>query len=166
MLSKIFFIHIDKIDEEFIKLHFRKEYIIDNYKKFNSKEPVKKDLDNNLLSEKIDKINKIFKMFKEHDGDKKELKAYELRKKLIDFLKNPYLRNLFKTLPTNTNPREIFKNVEKHILDQLGMCFIKKRRRYRDEITGKRKEEDVYNVGYGKILNDYIQRKQEKEELF
>ena len=37
MLSKFFFIHIDKIDEEFIKLHFRKEYIIDNYKKFDSK---------------------------------------------------------------------------------------------------------------------------------
>ena len=65
-------------------------------------------------------------MFKHHDGDKKELKAYELRKNLIDFLKNPYLRNLFKTLPTNNNPREIFKNVEKHILDQLGMGFIKK----------------------------------------
>jgi hypothetical protein len=143
---------INKIDEEFIKLHFRKEYIIDNYKKINSKDTVKKDLENNLLGEKIDKINEIFKMFKDNEGNKKELKADELRKILRIFLKNPYLRNLFKTLPNGNNPREIFNNVDIHILEELGMAFIKTRRRYKDETTGKRKEEYIYNKGYGEIL--------------
>ena len=157
-------IDINKIDDEFIKLHFRKEYIIDNYKKFNSKDTVKKDLENNLLGEKIDKINEIFKMFKDNEGNNKELKADELRKNLSEFLKNPYLRNLFKTLPNGNNPREIFNNVDNHILEELGMAFIKTRRRYKDETTGKRKEEYIYNIGYGEILKGYIERKQEKEK--
>jgi hypothetical protein len=163
-LSKKFLIDIDKIDGVFVELHFRKEYIIDNYNKFDSKEPVKKNLDNNLLSEKIDKINEIFKMFKDNEGNKKELKADELRKNLSEFLKNPYLRNLFKTLPNGNNPKKIFTNVENHILDELGMSFIKTRRRYRDEITKQRKTEFFYTLGYGEILKGYFERKQEKEK--
>ena len=68
-------------------------------KKITSKEIVKKDSENNLLGEKIEKINEIFEMFKDNEGNKKELKADELRKSLSEFLKNPYLRNLF-TNPT------------------------------------------------------------------
>ena len=36
-MSKKFVIDIDKIDEEFIKEHFRNEYLIDNYKQFIKK---------------------------------------------------------------------------------------------------------------------------------
>jgi hypothetical protein len=103
-------------------------------------------------------------MFKDNEGNKKELKADELRKNLSIFLKNAYLRNLLKTLPNGNNPREIFNNVDIHILEELGMAFTNTRRRYKDETTGTRKEEYIYNIGYGEILKGYIERKQEKEK--
>ena len=61
-------------------------------------------------------------------------------------------------------PREIFNNVDNHILDELGMTFIKTRRRYKDEKTKQRKAEFFYTLGYGEILKGYIERKQEKEK--
>ena len=51
-MSKKFIIDIEKIDGDFVEEHFRKENVIVNYNKFSGDEEIKKDLNNDLLSEK------------------------------------------------------------------------------------------------------------------
>ena len=74
-------IDVKKIDGDFVEDYFRKEYVIDNYNKFSGDEEIKKDLNNGLLSEKIENINKIFKWFKDKDGNNRVVKNEDLRKK-------------------------------------------------------------------------------------
>ena len=75
-------IYIEKIDGDFVEEHFRKEYVIDNYNKFSGDEEIKKDLNNDLLSEKIENINTIFKWFKDKDG------YNSIKKLFINYPKN------------------------------------------------------------------------------
>ena len=58
-MSKKFNIDIREINEEFVKEHFRKEYIIDNYNSFNEVkyedgEKLIKSYNNDLLEDKVE----------------------------------------------------------------------------------------------------------------
>ena len=75
-MSKKFVIDIDKIDKEFIEEHFRNEYLIDNYKQFIKKEEtIEKNFDNDLLQDKVEKINKIVSWFRDNEGNKQDIKS-------------------------------------------------------------------------------------------
>ena len=62
IMSKKFNIDIREINEEFVKESFRKEYIIDNYNsvnevKYEDGEQLTKSYNNDLLQDKVEKIN-------------------------------------------------------------------------------------------------------------
>ena len=85
-MSKKFVIDIEKIDEEFIEEHFRNEYLIDNYKQFIKKEEtIEKNFDNDLLQDKVEKINKIVCWFRDKEGNKQDIKSEDLRTNFIGF---------------------------------------------------------------------------------
>ena len=159
-LSKKFCIDIEKIDDEFIENHFRKEYIIDNYNKFEeSEDKIEKTFDNDFLGDKEDKINIIFSWFKDKEGNRIEyLKSDELRNHFKNFFKDPSIRKLFPKYPKMKGDKKLFENVNNHILNELGFEFIKKRKQYKDKETNKMKEYNLYTLTKMKIINDYIDR--------
>ena len=62
-MSKKFKINIHNIDDKFVEEHFRKEYIINNYDKYDKVkyeegEKLDKTFNNDLLEDKVEKINK------------------------------------------------------------------------------------------------------------
>ena len=94
LMSKKFVIDIEKIDEEFIEEHFRNEYLIDNKKQFIKKEvTIEKDFDNDLLQDKVEKINKIVSWFRDKEGNNQDIKSEDLRNNFIVFLKTLLLNN-------------------------------------------------------------------------
>jgi len=108
-LSKKFCIDIEKIDEEFIETHFRKEYIIDNYNKFEeSDEKIEKTFDNDFLGDKAEKINIILSWYKDKEGNKIEyLKSDELRNNFKNFFKDLSIRKLFPKYPKIKGDKKI-----------------------------------------------------------
>ena len=104
-MSKKFSIDIRKINEEFVKEHFRKEYIIDNYNSFNEVkyedgEKLTKSYNNDLLEDKVVKTNDIFKWFKDEEGNKIEYLSNDtLREKFTEYFKDPTIKQLFNTYP-------------------------------------------------------------------
>jgi len=163
-LSKKFMIDIEKIDGDFVEEHFRKEYVIDNYNKFSGDEEIKKDLNNDLLSEKIENINKIFKWFKDKDGNNQVVKNEDLRIKINEFLKEPTIKKLFINYPKNGGVKKIFMNVNNHILNELGFELQMKKKQYKDKLTGKIKKNINYTIGTCGILTNYLKRVEEKEK--
>jgi len=57
-MSKKFKIDMEKIDSKFVDEHFRKEYIIDNFKKVNDGKKIEKNFNNDLLEDKVEKLIK------------------------------------------------------------------------------------------------------------
>ena len=169
-MSKKFKIDINKIDDEFVEEHFRKEYIIDNYNKFNKVkyedgEKIEKTFNNDLLEDKVEKINHILKWFKDKEGNKVEyLQNETLRKNFVEYFKDPSVKQLFNTYPKRGGDKKIFENVNNHILSELGFEFVLKKKHHRDKTTGKLIKTNLYTVGYCKILSDYLTRKQEQQE--
>ena len=87
-MSLNFNIDIHQINSEFVEEHFRKEYIIDNYNRYlkvdySNGEKLEKSYDNDLLGDKVEKINKIFSWFKDEEGNK------------VEYLSNDILRENF-----------------------------------------------------------------------
>ena len=170
-MSKKFCIELEKIDDEFVEEHFRKEFIIDNYNQFNETEDkIEKTFDNDFLEDKIEKINTIFSWFKDKEGNKIEyLKAEDLRNHFKTYFKDPSIKRLFSSYPKKGGDKKLFNNVNNHILSELGFEFVSKRKQYKDKTTNKKKEYNIYTLGYSKILNDYllrIEEKQLKEEAY
>ena len=64
-MSKKFKIDMEKIDSKFVDEHFRKEHIINNYKKMNDGKKIEKSFNNDLLEDKVEKINKIINWYKD-----------------------------------------------------------------------------------------------------
>ena len=113
-MSKKFVIDIEKIDEEFIEEHFRNEYLIDNYKQFIKKEEtIEKNFDNDLLQDKVEKINKIVSWFIDKEGNKQDMKSEDLRTNFIGFFKDPSIKQLFNSYPKKGGNQNIFNNVSK-----------------------------------------------------
>jgi len=102
-MSKKLKIDINKIDDKFVEEHFRKEYIIDNYNKFNKVkyedgEKIEKTFNNDFLEDKVEKINDILKWFKDKDGNKVVyLQNETLRKNFEEYFKVPSVKQLFNT---------------------------------------------------------------------
>jgi hypothetical protein len=119
----------------------RSEYYKQTKKK--KKEHAEREINDDEVK---DKINEIIKMFKDDEGNKKEVKADELRNNLTKFLDNQQIKKIFYTLPKTNNTREIFNNVNRHILEGNGYKLSRIRRRYTDKETKKRKEEFFYNI--------------------
>jgi hypothetical protein len=152
-MSKKFNIDIREINEEFVKEHFRKEYIIDNHNSFNEVkyedgEKLTKSYNNDLLEDKVEKINDI-------SND-------TLREKFTEYFKDSTIKQLFNTYPKTGGDKKLYENVSNHILNELGFEFISKKKRYRDE-SGKSIVSNVYTIGYRKILKDYINRMEEQK---
>jgi hypothetical protein len=169
-MSKKFKIDMNNIDSPFVEEHFRKEYIIDNYNKFNKVkyedgEKIEKTFNNDLLEDKVEKINHILKWFKDKEGNKVEyLQNETLRKNFVEYFKDPSIKQLFNTYPKRGGDKKIFENVNNHILSELGFEFVLKKKHHRDKTTGKLIKTNLYTVGYCKILSDYLTRKQEQQE--
>jgi hypothetical protein len=169
-MSKKFKIDMNNIDSPFVEEHFRKEYIIDNYNKFNKVkyedgEKIEKTFNNDLLEDKVEKINDILKWFKDKEGNKVEyLQNETLRKNFTEYFKDPSIKQLFNTYPKRGGDKKIFENVNNHILSELGFEFVLKKKHHRDKTTGKLIKTNLYTVGYCKILSDYLTRKQEHQE--
>jgi len=107
----------------------------------------------------------ILKWFKDKDGNRVEyLQNETLRKNFAEYFEDPSVKQLFNTYPKRGGDKKIFENVNNHILSELGFEFISKRKQYRDKTTCKMKETKIYTVGYCKILKDYLERKEKKEE--
>ena len=71
------------MDEEFSEEHFRNEFLINNYEQFIKKEEsIEKNFDNNLLQDKVEKINKIVSWFRDKEGNKQDIKSEDLRTNL------------------------------------------------------------------------------------
>ena len=92
-MSKKFQINIHNIDDKFVEEHFRKEYIIDNYNKYDKVkyeegEKLEKNFNNDLLEDKVEKINKIFNWFK----DSKHIQNDTLRKNFKEYFKDPSIK--------------------------------------------------------------------------
>ena len=164
-MSKKFVIDIEKIDEEFIEEHFRNEYLIDNYKQFIKKEEtIEKNFDNDLLQDKVEKINKIVSWFIDKEGNNQDIKSEDLRTNFIGFFKDPSIKQLFCSYPKKGGNKNIFNNVSNHILKELGFELQKKRKQYKDKLTGKMKEYNNYTIGTCEILTNYLKRVEEKEK--
>ena len=149
---------MEKIDSKFVDEHFGKEYIIDNYKKMNDGKKIEKNFNNDLLEDKVEKINKIINWYKD---DKVEyIEADRLREKFKDYFKGPSIKQLFNTYPKRGGDKKIFENVNTHILKELGYEFISKKKKIKDKTTAKIKVVNVYSIGKCKILNDYLERKE------
>ena len=137
-MSKKFKIDMEKIDSKFVEEHFRKEHIIDNYKKMNDGKKIEKNFNNDLLEDKVEKINKIINWYKD---DKVEyIEADRLREKIKNYFKDPSIKQLFNTHPKRGGDKKIFENVNTHILRELGYEFISKRKKYKDKETNKTKQ--------------------------
>ena len=78
-MSKKIKIDMEKIDSKFVEEHFTKEHIIDNYKKINDGKKIEKSFNNDLLEDKVEKINKIINWYK--DGKVEYIEADRLRQK-------------------------------------------------------------------------------------
>ena len=134
-MSKKFKIDINSIDSKFVEEHFRKESIRDNYNKFNKVkyvegEKIEKNFNNDLLEDKVEKINKKINWFKDKDGNKVQyLQNDTLRKNFEEYFKDPSVKQLFNTYPKRGGDRKIFENVNTHILRELGYEFISKRKK-------------------------------------
>ena len=162
-MSKKFNIDIREINEEFMKEDFRKEDIIDNYNSFNEVkyedgEKLTKSYNNDLLEDKVEKINDIFKWFKDEESIKIEYLSNDtLREKIMEYFKDPTIKQLFNTYPKIGGDKKLYENESNHILNELGFEFVSKKKRLRDE-SGKSIVSNVYTIGYCKILKDYINR--------
>ena len=167
-MSKQFKIAINKIDDKFVEEHFRKEYIIDNYNKFDKVkyedgEKIEKAFNNDMLEDKVEKINDKLKWFKDKDGNKVEyLRNETLRKNFEEYFKDPSIKQLFNTYPKRGGDKKIFDNVNNHILNELGFEFVLKKKHHRDKTSGKLIKINLYTIGYCKILSDYLERKDEQ----
>lgn len=168
-MSKKFNIDIHLIDCEFVKEHFRKEYIIDNYNtymdvKYEDGEKLEKSFNNDMLEDKVEKINEIFKWFKDEEGNKIDYLSNDiLREKFNEYFRDPTIKQLFNTYPKKGGEKKLYENVNHHILNELGFQFISKRKQYRDDTTGKMKETNLYTIGKCKILENYLKRDEELE---
>jgi hypothetical protein len=166
-MSLNFNIDIHQINSEFVEEHFRKEYIIDNYNTYlkvdySIGEKLEKSYDNDLLGDKVEKINQIFSWFKDDEGNKVEYLSNDtLREKFTEYFKDPSVKQLFKTFPKMGGEKKIYQNVNHHILNDLGFEFVSKRKQYRDKTTGKMKEK--LTIGHCKILKDYLNRNEEQK---
>ena len=126
-MSKKFKIDMEKIDSKFVDEQFRKEHIIDNYKKMNDGKKIEKNFNNDLLEDKVEKINKIINWYKD---DKVEyIEANRLREKIKDYFKDPSIKQLFNTYPKRGGDKKIFENVNTHILKELGYEFTSKKKK-------------------------------------
>jgi len=167
-MSKKFNIDIREINEEFVKEHFRKEYFIDNYNsfddvKYEDGEKLTKSYNNDLLEDKVDKINDIFKWFKDEEGNKIEYLSNDtLREKITEYFKDPTIKQLLNTYPKTGGDKKLYENVSNHISNELGFEFVSKKKRFKDE-SGKSIVSNVYTIGYCKILKDYINRNEEQK---
>ena len=106
-MSKKFKIDMEKIDDKFVDEHFRKEHIIDNYKKINDGKKIEKSFNNDLLEDKIEKINKIMNWFK--DGKVEYIEADRLREKFKDYFKDNSIKQLFNTYPKRGGDKRYLK---------------------------------------------------------
>ena len=70
---------------------------------------------------------------------------------------------MFSAYPKIGGDKKLSNNVNNHILSELGFEFVSKRKQYKDKTTNKKKEYNIYTLGYSKILNDYLLRKVEQE---
>jgi hypothetical protein len=169
-MSKKFNIDIREVNEEFVKEHFRKEYIIDNYNSFNEVkyedgEKLTKSYNNDLLEDKVEKINDIFKWFKDEEGNKIEYLSNDtLREKFTEYFKDPTIKQLFNTYPKTGGEKKLYENVSNNILNELGFEFVSKRKQFRETTTGKMKAYNEYTIDYCKILKDYINRNEEQKK--
>ena len=159
-MSKKFKIDINKIDGKFVEEHFRKEYVIDNYNKYEKGEKLEKNFNNDLLEDKIEKINKIKKWF---EGEE-YLSNDTLRKDFKEYFKDPSIKQLFNTYPKRRGEQKLYQNVNSHILNELGYELVSKRKQDRDKTTGKMKETSTYTIKHCKILSEYLERKAILEE--
>ena len=170
-MSKKFNIEIREVNEEFVKEHFRKEYIIDNYNSFNEVkyedgEKLTKSYNNDLLEDKVEKINDIFKWFKDEEGNKIEYLSNDtLREKFTEYFKDPTIKQLFNTYyPKTGGEKKLYENVSNNILNELGFEFVSKRKQFRETTTGQMKAYNEYTIDYCKILKDYINRNEEQKK--
>jgi hypothetical protein len=160
-MSKKFKIDMEKIDSKFVDEKIRKEYIIDNFKKVNDGKKIEKNFNNDLLEDKVEKINKIINWYKDDKGEKVEyIEADRLRENFKDYFKDNSIKQLFNTFPKRGGDKKIFENVNTHILKELGYEFISKKKKMKDKATAKIKVVNVYSIGKCKILNDYLERKE------
>ena len=152
---------MEKIDGKFVDEHFRKEHIIDNYMKVNNGKKIEKNFNNDLLEDKVEKINKIINWYKDDKGENVEyIEADRLREKFKDYFKDNSIKQLFNTYPKRGGDKKIFENVNTHILKELGYEFISKKKKIKDKATSKIKVVNVYSIGKCKLLNDYLERKE------
>ena len=168
-MSLNFNIDIHQINGEFVEELFRKEYIIDNYNTYlkvdySNGEKLEKSYDNDLLGDKVEKINKIFSWFKDEEGNKVDYLSNDvLRENFTEYFKDPSVKQLFKNYPKMGGDKKLYENVNNHILNELGFEFVSKRKQYRDKTTGKMKETNIYTIGHCKILKDYLNRDEEQK---
>ena len=131
--------------------------------KYEDGEKLTKSYNNDLLEDKVEKINDIFKWFKDEEGNKIEYLSNDtLREKFTEYFKDPTIKQLFNTYPKTGGDKKLYENVSNHILNELGFEFISKKKRYRDE-ADKSIVSNVYTIGYCKILKDYISRNEEQK---
>ena len=93
------------------------------------------------------------------------LKNENLRRKK-KFLKETTIKKLFINYPKNGGVKNLFNNVNNHILNELGFELKKKRKQYKDKLTGKMKEYNNYTIGTCEILTNYLKRVDNKNEIF
>lgn len=154
-MSLKFYKPIEEIDEDFIKTHFRKDYIIDNYNAIigdgNEENPFPdKSMDNNFISDKIDVWNPIFKLLKQ------PMKKSDVENELNSIINIKKTKQLFSTLPNTETSRKLIDNINNHILNEIGCSIVQTSKRYKDE--GKRKEFKILSLEQGEILKGYLER--------
>ena len=149
-LSVKFCILVEEITEEFVETHFRKDFIIDNYNAImgNPEDNINplpdKSLDNDFIADKIDVWNPIFNLLSE------PVKKSDVSSKLNDIIQNKKTRQLFSSLSRTKSDRENIKNINNHILNEIGVSIKLTRKQYR--LDGKKKEEIYLSLEKGEIL--------------
>ena len=154
-MSVKFYKPIEEIDEDFIKTHFRKDYIIDNHKAIkgddNEESPLPdKSMDNNFISDKIEVWNPIFKLLSE------PIQKKDCEDKLNTIINDKIVKQLFSTLPNTKSSRKLIENINNHILNELGVSIQQTRKQYRED--GKIKEYKLLSLEQGTIIKGYLER--------
>ena len=65
----------------------------------------------------------------------------------MDFLRTFLLNNYLILIRKKRRNKNIFNNLGNHILTELGFELQKKRKQYKDRLTGKIKEYNNYTIG-------------------
>ena len=158
-MSVKFYKPIEEIDEDFIKAHFRQEFIIDNYNAMieNNKSSIQdRSMDNDFISDKLEVWNPILSLLSQ------PIKKSEVEDKFNSIINVKKTKQLFSTLPNTQTSRQLIDNINKNILNEIGVSIVQTRKQYREE--GKKKEVIYLSLEQGEILKGYLERSKNSNE--